>query len=267
MTCLISSRVIEFAGDARILSTILDITEQRQAEETMRKLEKAKSDFISTVAHELRTPLIAIVGYCELLENAGAMRINEAQKQEYLGVIQSNAGILNRLVDDLLDIGRMQVGRSLGVLPRENNLLTVVEKVVASFALKSGRHEIVVEKGADLPISLRFDAGRIAQVLHNLLSNAIKYSPTGGIVKVCLSSLGDRIAVAVADRGIGMAPEQVEHIFERFYRVGDTDSGPVGLGLGLSIVKQIITDHGGDITVESSLGAGTTITFTLPVTL
>jgi len=266
MTCLISSRAIDFGGDKRILSTILDITEQRRAEEAMRKLEKAKSDFISTVAHELRTPLIAIVGYCELLENPDDLPISAGQKKEYLGVIQSNAEILNRLVDDLLDIGRMQVGRSLGISPGQNNLLTVAKKVAASFALKSGRHEIIVDSEEGVPESSLFDAGRIAQVLHNLLSNAIKYSPAGGIIKVRIMRRGQDIAVSVIDRGIGMSPEQVKCIFERFYRADNDGKGPVGLGLGLSIAKQIIVDHGGEILVESALGEGTTITFTLPVT-
>lgn len=265
MTCLISSRAIEFGGEMRILSTVFDVTEQRRAEEAMRELERVKSDFISTVAHELRTPLIAIVGYCELLENIEELPVSEQQKKDYLDIILSNAEILNRLVDDLLDVGRMQMGRALGVLCKENNLLSVVDKVTASFALKSGRHEIVVTKDKSVPESLFFDAGRIAQVLHNLLSNAIKYTPAGGVIKVELARWHDKVAVSVVDRGIGMSAEQVAHIFDRFYRVDATGASSSGLGLGLSIAKQIIADHGGEMTVESGLGAGTTITFTLPV--
>ncbi len=265
MTCLVSSRAIEYEGEVRILNIVIDVTDQRRAEEAMRKLDKAKSDFISTAAHELRTPLIAIVGYCELLENADVMGFSDEQRGSYLSIIQSNADILNRLIDDLLDLGRIQVGRSLGVLPKENNLREIVDKVIASFRLKTGRHEIVVEGRDDCPQIVWLDAGRIAQVLYNLLNNAIKYSPEGGIIKVRLSGATDRVSVSIADRGIGMTVVQVEQMFERFYRVDPDSLETIGLGLGMSIVKQIIDDHGGNISVSSQPGEGTTVTFELPV--
>jgi len=265
MTCLVSSRAIEYEGEVRILSIVIDVTDQRRIEEAIRELDKAKSDFISTAAHELRTPLIAIVGYCELLENADSMGLSNEQRETYLSIIQSNADILNRLIGDLLDLGRIQIGRSLGVSPKEDNLLEIVDKVVASFRVKTGRHEIVVEQSNDFPQIVWLDAGRIAQVLHNLLNNAIKYSPEGGIVRVLLSTGTNKISVSVVDKGVGMTAEQVEHVFEKFYRV-DTDSlETIGLGLGMSIVKQIIDDHGGSIKVHSQLGEGTTVTFELPV--
>jgi PAS domain S-box-containing protein len=265
MTCLVSSRAIQYEGEVRILSIVIDVTDQRRAEEAMRKLDKAKSDFISTAAHELRTPLVSIVGYCELLENADSMGFSDEQREHYLSVIQSNAGILNRLIDDLLDLGRIQVGRSLGVSPKENDLLEIVDKVVASFGVKTGRHEIVVERSNDFPQIVWLDAGRIAQVLYNLLNNAIKYSPEGGIVRVRLSDGPDKISVSIADQGVGMTAEQMEHVFERFYRVDPNSLETVGLGLGMSIVKQIIDDHGGSINVSSQPGEGTTVTFELPV--
>jgi len=265
MIALVSSRAIKYEGELKILNIVTDVTEQRTAEEAMRKLDKAKSDFISTAAHELRTPLIAIVGYCELLEKAESIGFSVEQRESYLSIIQSNADILNRLIDDLLDIGRIQVGRSLGVSPKENDLREIVDKVVASSGVKTGRHEIVVERSSDFPQSVWLDAGRITQVLHNLLNNAIKYSAEGGVIKVLLSGDTDKISVSIADRGIGMTAEQMEHIFERFYRVDPDSLETIGLGLGMSIVKQIIDDHGGRINVSSQLGEGTTVTFELPV--
>lgn len=265
MTCLISSRAIEFEGELRILSIVIDVTEQRKAEKTLKQLEKAKSDFISTVAHELRTPLIAIIGYCELLENFEQMPLNESQKQEYLGIIQSNAEVLNGLVDDLLDIGRIQIGRPLGISRKENKLVELIDKVVASAKLKSDRHEIVVERSLGVPQIVWLDAGRITQVLHNLLSNAINYSPSGGVIKVRVEGQKDRVSIAVADPGIGMTAEQVAEVFNRFYRADTESSESLGLGLGMSIVKQIIKDHDGDIVVKSEPGKGTTVTFSLPV--
>ncbi|NIS27609.1 PAS domain S-box protein, partial [candidate division KSB1 bacterium] len=263
--CLISSRLIEFGGEVRILNLVTDITEQRAAEETLRRIEKAKSDFISIAAHELRTPLIAVIGYCELLQNATQGNISDEQREEYLEVVQSNAETLNRLVDDLLDIGRIQIGRTLGVSPQETDLLSLVEKTVASVKLRSGSHEIIIKKAEGLPEKVWLDPGRIAQVLYNLLSNAIKFSPDGGIIQVHLESFQNHLSVSVVDRGLGMNEEEIENIFDRFYRGDKGSAESPGLGLGLSIVKQIITDHGGDIQVESQPGKGTTVKFSLPV--
>ena len=144
MTCLISSRAVDLGGDIRILSIVQDVTEQRKAEAALLKLDQAKTAFISTAAHELRTPLIAIVGYSELLENEAGLPLEEEQKQEYRSIIQSNAEILNRLVDDLLDVGRIQIGRSLGVVLKEAQLNEVIEKVVGSLRVKNELHGITV---------------------------------------------------------------------------------------------------------------------------
>lgn len=265
LTCLVSSRVIELDGEIKILNVVVDITTQRAAEESMRQLEKAKSDFISTVAHELRTPLIAIVGYCELLENVAGMSLEESTKKEYLDIILSNAEVLNSLVDDLLDMGRIQIGRSLGITKQEVELRPLVDKIVATAKFRSPRHEVVVEECEGVPKSLWIDAGRITQVLHNLLSNAITYSPDGGVVKIMMRGEGEHVLLSVIDTGIGMSPEQAERIFDQFYRVDTESTKSLGLGLGLSIAKQIVSDHGGEFFVESSPGQGTTMTLKLPL--
>ena len=265
MTCLVSSRVVDFAGEARILSTVHDVTEQRKAEAALLKLDQAKSVFISTAAHELRTPLIAIVGYSELLENEAGLPLEEKQKQEYLSIIQSNAELLNQLVDDLLDIGRIQIGRSLGVVLKESQLGEVIEKVVGSMSVKNERHGITVVHTNLLPGKSWFDPGRVTQVLYNLLSNAIKYSPQGGNIEIRTTTTPETVSVAVVDQGQGMSPALVENIFDRFYRGEADDVETHGLGLGMGIVKQIIEDHSGEIVVKSRLGEGTTVTFTLPL--
>lgn len=265
MTCLISSRAVEFDGELRILSTIHDITEQRAAEEALRKLDQAKSDFISIVAHELRTPLVAIIGYSELLEDAASLSSSEEQKAGFIDIIKSNADVLNRLVDDLLDVCRIQLGRSLGIVRKECNLAGIIENVVDSLRVRTGRHTLVFVPSNPLPKAMLVDGGRIAQVLNNLLGNAIKYSPQGGTIKVQTVTGQDQVEVAVVDQGLGMTPEQIECIFDRFYRAEFSNVETSGLGLGMSIVKQIVVDHGGKIAVTSNLGAGTTITFTLPI--
>lgn len=265
MTCLVSSRAVEFGGEVRILSTVLDVTEQRKAEEALRKLDQAKSDFISTAAHELRTPLIAIVGYSELLENSGKSLLTEEQKKSYLSIIQSNAENLNHLVDDLLDVGRIQIGRPLGVVPKENQITVIIEKISESMRVRSQQHNIVIEHVNAPPQVMRFDSGRITQVFYNLISNAIKYSPLGGTIKIQTITDHDKILISVIDQGQGMTLQQVEHVFDRFYRAVSENAETSGLGLGMSIVKQIIDDHGGEIRVDSTPGEGTTVTFSLPI--
>jgi signal transduction histidine kinase len=265
MTCLVSSWAVDFGGEVRILSIVQDVTEQRKAEAALLKLDQAKTTFISTAAHELRTPLIAIVGYSELLENEAGLPLGEDLKQEYLSIIQSNAEILNRLVDDLLDTGRIQIGRSLGVELKEAQLSDVIEKVVGSLSVKNERHGITVVHTNPLPERCWFDPGRITQLLYNLLSNAIKYSPRGGPIEVQTSTGPESVCVAIVDQGQGMSPELVDNVFDRFYRGEDADAKTHGLGLGMGIVKQIIEDHGGEIVVKSRLGEGTTVTFTLPL--
>lgn len=265
MTCVISSRAVDLGNELRILSTVLDITEKREAEEALRKLDQAKSDFISTVAHELRTPLIAIVGYSELLENAANITLTEEQKESFIAIIQSNAEVLNRMVDDLLDVGRIQIGSSLGVVLKENELSAIIQKVADSLRVKSQRHKILVVHNNVLPETLLLDRDRITQVLNNLLTNAIKYSPEGGTIKIQTMTEEEKVTVAIVDQGVGMSPQQIENIFDRFYRAVDANCSASGLGLGLSIVKQIIADHGGGIVVSSHPGEGTTVTFTLPI--
>lgn len=264
MTCLVSSRVLDFGSEIRILSTVYDVTEQRKAEAAFLKLDQAKSAFISTAAHELRTPLIAIVGYSELLENEAGLHLGDEQRKEYTSIIQNNAEVLNRLVDDLLDVGRIQIGRSLGVVLKEAQLSEVIKKIVGSLSVKNEQHRITVVHTNPLPESSWFDSGRITQVLYNLLSNAIKYSPGGGDIVIQTTTGPESISVAIIDQGQGMSPELMENIFNRFYRGENVDDEIHGLGLGMGIVKQIIDDHGGEIVVNSRIGGGTTVTFTLP---
>ena len=265
MTCIVSSRAIEYEDEVRILSIVIDVTEQRKAEEAVKKLDQAKSDFISTAAHELRTPLIAIVGYSELLGSDDKNTLTEEQKENYLSIIQDQAEDLNHLVDNLLDVGRIQVGRSLGVVPKDVELSGIIEKVVEALKMKSRRHNIIVAHYNSLPEHICIDGPRITQVLNNLLANAIKYSPQGDPIKIQTMTDEDKITVSIIDHGIGMTSQQVEHIFDRFYRGEDAKSAASGLGLGMCIVEQIIADHGGEVFVSSAPDEGTTITFTLPI--
>ena len=246
-----------------LLSVGQDITKQKKAEEVLRKLDQAKSGFISIVAHELRTPLVAIVGYSELLENAGNP-LAEEQRENYLSIIQSNAEVLNRLVDDLLDVGRIQIDHSLGVVSQEADLDEIIEKATDSAKGQGLQHKIIVTHNNPLPETIWIDGDRITQVLNNLLNNAIKYSPHKVTIEIQTMTDEEKVTVSIQDQGVGMTPQQVEHLFDRFYRVDSPNLRNTGLGLGMTIVRQIIDDHGGEISVSSYLGEGTTVAFTLP---
>jgi len=131
--------------------------------------------------------------------------------------------------------------------------------------VRSQQHNIVIEHVNAPPQIMRFDSGRITQVFYNLLSNAIKYSPMGGTIKIQTITDDDKIMFSVIDQGQGMTLHQVEHVFDRFYRGDSASAETGGLGLGMSIVKQIVDDHGGEICVDSTYGEGTTVTFSLPL--
>ena len=161
--------------------------------------------------------------------------------------------------------GRIQLGRSLAIVPREVGLAGIIDKVVEALKIKSRRHNILVAHYNALPEKSWIDGSRITQVLNNLLANAIRYSPQGDTIKIQTMTDEDKVTVSIIDQGIGMTSQQVEHIFDRFYRGEDAKHVAGGLGLGMCIVEQIIVDHGAEIFVSSAPDEGTTVTFTLPI--
>jgi PAS domain S-box-containing protein len=264
LTCLVSSRAIEYEGEQRILSTVLDVTEQRNAEEALRKIDQAKNDFIRIAAHELQTPLVAVLGYAELLENSSQLHANEQQKH-YASIISTNAEILSRLVNDLLDVERIQLGRFLSIVRENVSFAELIKKVITSITPKCPEHRFILTHANSLPESICIDEGRIAQVLNNLLTNAVKFSPEGGIIEISTTTDESTVTTSVRDYGLGMTPEHVELVFDKFYRANPENPQISGLGLGMNIVKQIVAEHGGEISISSNLGEGTTVTFTLPL--
>lgn len=216
------------------------------------------SDFISIVAHELRTLLVATIGYFERFEETVKMCATEDQRTGYVDIIKSKADVLNRLVDDLLDVCRIQLDRFLGLVRKECTSGGIIEDVINSLGVKAGRYTIVFVPSNPLPKTMRVDGGRIAQVLNNLLSNAIKSSSQEGTIKIQTVPQKDKVDVSVIEQGLGMTPQKIECIFGRFYRAEFATTETSGLGLGVSIVKQIIVDHSGEIFVSSNLGDRTT---------
>jgi PAS domain S-box-containing protein len=265
MTCLISSRAIEHEGEMRILSTVVDVTLQREVERKMRKLDQDKSDFIAIAAHELRTPLAAIFGYAELLEDAAQLGISAQQRQSYSSIILNNAEILSRLTDDLLDVEQIQLDRPFRLTREKTSLSKLIKETLASFTLKCPDHRFILVHANILPEAMWIDSVRITQVLSNLFDNAVKYSPEGRVVEVTTETDEKQINISIKDKGVGMTSEEVGQIFHRFYRAKSLNIVTQGLGLGMCIVKRIVEDHGGEIYVTSFPGEGTTVTFTLPI--
>lgn len=245
-------------GFLGVVTVVRDITKEVEAD-------RAKSDFVSTVSHELRTPMTAIKGYTDLIY-AGAVGPINAEQQRFLATIKSNTDRLTALINDLLDISRIETGRIRFELQslQIGEVIADVVNVLANQA--EAKHQtLVYEVAAGLP-DIMGDRDRLTQVLTNLVSNAIRYTPDGGRVEVRAYSVEKAVRVDVRDTGIGIAPEDIGHIFERFYRA----SHPIvqetrGTGLGLAIVKMFVEMHGGRVWVESTPGKGSTFTFILPI--
>lgn len=235
--------------------TLRDVTRERE-------VERMKSNFVSTAAHELRTPLASILGFSELLLDPQAFSAGEVG--EFVSLIHGKAEKLSELIDELLDISRIEAGIDMPLQREAVPLGPLAEASVDFFRHSAPQHhfELVLPP---LPPVVYADPRRIAQVFDNLLSNAVKYSPGGGTVTVQLQADEKRCTVAIRDQGIGMSDEEVARIFDKFYRVDVTNTAVPGVGLGMTIVKQLIDSHDGEISVASVPGQGTTISFSLPV--
>ncbi len=245
----------EGGGLTGMITIIHDVTGERE-------VERMKSEFISTAAHELSTPLAAIVGYSEMLLNNPECPPEEFHKA--LTYINMKGWALSRLVDEILDANRIESGQGLSINRKPCDINELVRRAVNAAGKLSSRHTFEL----DLPtstITIPADEGRIIQVMENVLSNAIKFCPSGEAVTVRGELRGKAYQLTVTDHGIGMTPDQAARIFDKFYRVDSSNTAVEGTGLGMCIVKALIEAHGGHVRVESEAGHGTTVCFTLPL--
>jgi len=229
--------------------------------DSLDRLEQLRRHMISDVAHELRTPLANIRGYLEALRD----RVVEPSP-ELVDSLYEEAMLLSRLVDDLQELALAEAGQ-LRLVRQPVDLAEVVQQAVHSFQPQADAKRLAIE--TELPPGLPpvyADRQRVGQVLRNLLRNAVAYTPAGGQITVSARQVGAELEVAVRDTGVGIAPEHLPYIFERFYRADRSRTRSTGgAGLGLTIVKQLVEAHGGCVRVESQVGAGSTFIFTLPV--
>src|SRR5262249_41901327 len=235
-----------------------DVTQERE-------LDRMKTEFVSQVSHELRTPLTAIKGFTDLLLDGDAGELNDEQ-QEYLNIVKSNVDRLVALINDLLDISRIESGRiKLDVTPLD--VAAIVGSVVTMMrTLLDGKNQTLT---AELPPDLRLARGdhdRVVQVITNPDSNAHKYTPGGGSIRISAENADGMVRIAVTDNGMGIPAEDVPKLFARFFRVDSSITRVIGgTGLGLSIVKSLVELQGGTVSVETELGRGSTFAFTLPI--
>lgn len=239
------------------------LSKELQATKALKEANRLKEELISTLAHEMRTPLTSIKGYATalLMEDVS---FSPSTQQEFLQIIDEECDILQNLIHDLLESSIIDAGL-LRLQPQPILLPRLVKDVLEELTHQTRQHQFVVDFSDDFPI-VDADPQRIAQVLRNLIDNAIKYSPNGGLIVVRGEAWPLEAVVSVSDQGVGIAPEHLNRLFEKYFRI---ESGlvrhVVGSGLGLPIAHTIVESHNGRIWAESRLGEGTTFFFALPL--
>ncbi|HEX8462979.1 MAG TPA: CHASE2 domain-containing protein [Abditibacterium sp.] len=255
-------------GDlAGVVAVFADVTQRQH-------IEQAKSDFVSFVAHEMRSPLTSISGFSAMLQKSestaalGGSALPFASRTKFLGLIREESERLTRLINNLLDVAKLEAGRHIEINRDSVDFARLATSALESQRAYSSRHTLTQNLAALPPIYA--DADKITQILINLLSNALKYSPSG-IVNLSARAAGEWLEVSVSDQGPGIAPEQRGVLFSRFGRTPSEAQGagsrakPTGTGLGLFLTKHLVEAHGGRIWVESEPGKGATFRFTLPL--
>ena len=237
---------------------------------SIKELERHKDEFLAAASHDLKTPLATIKGLSQLLRRQAQRSgtLDETRVLAGLSRIDLTVSRLTRMVNDLLDITRMQMERPLDLDRRPTDLVGLANRVAAESQLATERHRIRVDSAAP-SLPGRWDVARVERALANLLGNAIKYTPDGGEITVRVSrevnGHGAFARLDVRDSGLGIPPDELERVFDRFYRASNVVEGTSGTGIGLTGARQIVQEHGGQITVESRVGQGSIFTVRLPL--
>lgn len=240
-----------------MVSVLSDITK-------MKEVEQLKSDFVANVSHELRSPLAAIQKNLGLILDQTAGVINDNQK-EFLSLAKDNVERLTRLINDLLDLSKIEAGK-MELKKARTDLKALTRDAVTAFSGWFREKGITARLDVpNTPLDLEVDADKITQVLNNLLSNALKFTPTKGEIRITLKADAGPIEVSVTDTGVGIAPKDLQRIFNKFEQVSANHQvGASGTGLGLPLAKEIVEKHGGSMRVTSEIGKGSAFIFTLP---
>jgi len=239
----------------------------REIEIKGRELEVAsqhKSEFLASMSHELRTPLNAIIGFSDVLLQGMFGEMTDKQT-EYLRDILASGQHLLSLINDILDLSKIEAGR-MELEVASFHLPSAIDDALLLMRERAGRRGLPLDRQIDARLGqIRADQRKVKQVLLNLLSNAVKFTPEGGRIEIRAVPAEDAVEISVTDTGIGIAPEDQEAVFEEFRQVGKSDKKAEGTGLGLALCRKFVELHGGRIWVKSVLGQGSTFTFTVPV--
>ncbi len=238
-------------GEGDVVSEILYFRDVTHTSE----VDRMKNEFLSTAAHELRTPMSSIYGFTELLLTQD---LDEETRREFLGIIFNNSELIVSIINELLDLSRIEARGGKDFQMKRLDVCALVREIITHFKVPVGR-STPTEPTLDDAFWIQGDRTKLTQAVSNVLSNAYKYSPAGGAVTVDFIDSPPRIGIRIADQGIGMTPPQLARVFERFYRADCSGSIP-GTGLGMSIVKEIVELQGGEVTLDSEAGAGTRVT-------
>ena len=241
-----------------VVAIFNDITE-------IRNVDRMKSSFVSTVSHELRTPLTSIKGFISTLLQDTEGYFDEEMRREFYGIIDAECDRLRRLIEDLLNVSRIEAGRALQMNWTKFNPLEPIEKVLTAQRAYSDKHELKLTTSGEIPL-ITGDADKFDQILTNLISNAIKYAPRGGEITVAVRADEVTLFVEVQDQGMGIPADKLPRIFDKFERVDNRDTREVGgTGIGLFLVKHLVDRHGGNVWADSEVGKGSTFHFELPL--
>ncbi|MEP6704341.1 MAG: ATP-binding protein [Acidobacteriota bacterium] len=246
---------IDMGGAHQAIGVFYDITQ-------IERLEKVRQEFLSNISHELRTPLTSIIAYVETLQDGA---IDEPENnQRFLSIIRRNAERMNGLIADIAELSLIETG-NVSLDLRDVNLSHAIDEIFASLTSKAAGRKVSLVNRVPPEAQVKADPMRLEQMLTNLVDNAIKFNRENGTVTVLYSQSNGRSLISVIDTGEGVVPENLQRIFERFYRIDRGRTRNVGgTGLGLAIVKHLARLHGGEVFVASTLGRGTTFSVELP---
>ncbi len=241
----------------RVLGTNIDVTK-------LAWLDQLKSEFCATAAHELRTPMTVIFGYAELLKN---MPLDTQLQKEAITTLYQQSSLMIELLNDILDMSKLEQQAANFIQMRPQAIGLIIQGLVSTIMLDANHKRVLLDISANLP-DVNVDKAKIEQVIKNLLSNASKFSPQGGEISMQVSQViheeVPKVLICIEDHGIGMTAEQLKHVYDKFYRADQSGKIP-GTGLGMAIVKDILTYHGGCIEIKSQFGQGTQVMVYLPI--
>jgi PAS domain S-box-containing protein len=283
----ISLSPVKYDGDVRVTAIIHDVTERKRAEQQIREIHeqltakltatneqlelrnreiertnRLKTEFVASMSHELRTPLHTIIGFAELMAEELEGPLNEKQKR-FIGHIHKDSLHLLELINDVLDLSRIEAGR-LELRLEMFDMMAAIDEVLATIRPQAVAKSLNLRASVSTSVTLHADRVRFKEILYNLLSNAVKFTPEGGRIRVEATTRDSFAEVSISDTGVGIPAEEQASIFDKFYQVGSTTRGVrEGTGLGLAITKQLVEAHGGRIWLQSEPGRGSRFHFTI----